>query len=557
MNDRSQTEFDSDALLEHEGWVRSLARALVGNEHEADEVVQQTWLNALLWPPRRAGDLRGWLSVVVRNVVRTRHRGETRAQRRMQVGARSEAIGGELDAVARLELQRRVADAVMTLPPIDREVIVLRYYDERGPADIAADLELPVATVKSRLARAKDRLRRKLSDDDATGWYTGLALLAFGTTTAPRLTAAGTLGTGGGVMASAKGIFIAAGVVAVALTGALLTDDGENDTTAVQASSAGAAPITSADGSHEGTGGGAKEGLSPWAAREPDTHPAEPPEREPPAPPVMRTGSLASAAHPDPPPDEPPAASVALEPEPTPVASTPNGEPAVPIAGSLVVFTRFVGVPPAPVAIDMSIDPMCTGATDIHVERSDVRVGEPLQTAYGQPPVAPLLEVFVTLEGVPDKRYKAPRDAVVLDQKGCTYEPRVFGIVKKQDIEIVNSDPMLHNIHAIPKDNKEFNIGMPTQGMRVKKTFKKDEAAILITCDVHPWMSAYAYSSSHPYFAVTAGDGRGVIDLSGLPDGEYTLRADQPFLGTTRRTTIRIADGACLPPTLTLSFTGD
>ncbi|MEN3038055.1 MAG: hypothetical protein ABDI07_02700 [Candidatus Kryptonium sp.] len=72
--------------------------------------------------------------------------------------------------------------------------------------------------------------------------------------------------------------------------------------------------------------------------------------------------------------------------------------------------------------------------------------------------------VFVYVkEGVKGK-YNPPAEPVVLDQQGCWYHPHVFGIMVGQKLEIRNSDPLLHNVHATPKKNKPFNIGQPVKG---------------------------------------------------------------------------------------------
>ena len=167
--------------------------------------------------------------------------------------------------------------------------------------------------------------------------------------------------------------------------------------------------------------------------------------------------------------------------------TAPAGEPAVQPATAPAkpagVTGRVIlkGDAPAGELLDMSSDPFCVGENPDGFERHSVLVG----SGGG------LKDVFVSITNAPDERYKAPKEAVVLDQRGCNYTPHVFGVVKKQDIEILNSDDTLHNIHAVPKRNKEFNIGMPMVGMKVKKDFKKAEDAILIKCDVHPWMKAF------------------------------------------------------------------
>lgn len=130
---------------------------------------------------------------------------------------------------------------------------------------------------------------------------------------------------------------------------------------------------------------------------------------------------------------------------------------------------------------------------------------------------------FVYVKNPPAGAAPAPTTPVVFDQKGCQYMPKVVGVMVNQPFEINNSDPTLHNIHALPTKNKEFNLGMPTQGMKVTKTFTTPEQPVKIKCDVHPWMFAYVHVMSHPYFGATGTSGSYAI--KDLPPGKYTLVA--------------------------------
>ena len=76
--------------------------------------------------------------------------------------------------------------------------------------------------------------------------------------------------------------------------------------------------------------------------------------------------------------------------------------------------------------------------------------------------------------------YPPPRQAVLLDQKGCQYYPHVFGIQTGQPLTIKNSDGTLHNIHALPTKNAEFNIGQPFQGMETVKKFDQPEVGLQV-----------------------------------------------------------------------------
>jgi len=145
-------------------------------------------------------------------------------------------------------------------------------------------------------------------------------------------------------------------------------------------------------------------------------------------------------------------------------------------------------------------------------------------------------DAFVWIkDGLPPGTYPVPSDAVTLDQKGCEYRPRVFGIRAGQTLVLANSDPILHNVHA-----PGFNVPLPSVGARVSRKFSRPEVMASITCDVHPWMRAYAGVTPHPFFAVTDADGK--FSIPNLPAGNYTLELWHEKLGMTEQK-VSLADG--------------
>lgn len=192
----------------------------------------------------------------------------------------------------------------------------------------------------------------------------------------------------------------------------------------------------------------------------------------------------------------------------------------------------FEGQPPTAEVIKMDADANCKLAHPDGVKNDDVVVN----------PNGTLKNVFVYVkEGLSGKKFEAPKEPVVFNQKGCQYSPRVFGIQVGQPIEIVNDDPTLHNVHSLAQKSQPFNLGMPIQGMKLKKTFTAPEVMVKIKCEVHPWMHAYAGVLDHPFFAVSGDDGS--FTIKNLPPGDYTIEAWHEKYGTQDQKVSIAADG--------------
>jgi plastocyanin len=128
------------------------------------------------------------------------------------------------------------------------------------------------------------------------------------------------------------------------------------------------------------------------------------------------------------------------------------------------------------------------------------------------------------------KSYPAPTTPVTMDQVGCQYVPHVIGLMVGQPFKVLNSDGVLHNVHALPKVNKPFNMAMPPTRKEATETFAKEEGMFVVKCDVHPWMQSYIGVFSHPFFAVTGSDGK--FTIANLPAGTYEVEAWHEKLGT-------------------------
>lgn len=204
-------------------------------------------------------------------------------------------------------------------------------------------------------------------------------------------------------------------------------------------------------------------------------------------------------------------------------------------AGASITGTvTFAGTAPKLNSIPMDADPVCAKKHSTPVQSELLVLGS--GNTMGN------VLVWVS-KGLPaGKTYPAPSTPVTLDQNGCMYVPHVQGIMVGQTYHILNSDGVLHNIHALPKINAQFNKPMPPTMKDTSTKFDKAEDVFTIKCDVHPWMQAYMGVFSHPFFATTKADGK--FTISGLDPGTYTITAWHERLGTQTTTVTVPANGS-------------
>jgi plastocyanin len=191
------------------------------------------------------------------------------------------------------------------------------------------------------------------------------------------------------------------------------------------------------------------------------------------------------------------------------------------IAGEITGVVKYIGKPPKAKRLRMDADPVCAAS---HQEAAKAETF--IVDANGN-----LANVIVYLKGV---KYsgKTPTEPVELDQAGCVYSPHVMGVMAGQPVKILNSDATMHNIHGLPKVNREFNFGMPKTLKEKTISFDKSEDVFVVKCDVHPWMKSFTQVFDHPYFAVTGTDGK--FSIPNVPDGTYEVIAWQERFGSKR-----------------------
>jgi len=199
-------------------------------------------------------------------------------------------------------------------------------------------------------------------------------------------------------------------------------------------------------------------------------------------------------------------------------AETTTAPQATPIdqstVGEVTGKVSFEGTKPKPYRIMMDQDPVCVQKHSGPVFAEDDEVN-----SNGTLP-----NVFVYVKSGAEKYvFAPPSDSVTLDQDGCMYKPHVLGLMVGQTLNIVSSDATTHNIHPMPKDNREWNMSQAPGAAPIEQKFTREEVMIPTKCNQHPWMRAHIGVLKTPFYAVTGSDG--TYTIKGLPPGDYTIGA--------------------------------
>ncbi|PYQ27492.1 MAG: hypothetical protein DMF56_20285 [Acidobacteria bacterium] len=222
-------------------------------------------------------------------------------------------------------------------------------------------------------------------------------------------------------------------------------------------------------------------------------------------------------------------------------AATPAAAPvAVADAATINGLVKFEGAAPNMPAIPMGADPYCASQHPTPAKDEEVVVG----------PGGELANVIVWVKNAPNG--PAATTPAVLDQRGCQYHPHVQAVQVGQTLQIKNSDNTLHNVHAMPAVNSQFNEGQPVQGMVSEKKFDKVEGTpFRVKCDVHGWMKSWMIVLPHPYHSTSAMNG--TFSIANLPPGNYTLVAWHEKYGQQEQ---QVTVGAKEQKQITFTFKG-
>lgn len=166
-----------EAVLSEHGRLLALARKLLGDEHAAEDVVQDALLQSWSAGNSTGKGLRALLQRMVRHRVMDRRKTDRRRQAREAHVAIPEAVPSPDEMLAREQLRRHVAEAVLELDAPYRAAVWLRYFEGLSARQVAERLAVPLDTVRTRLRRALDQLRGKLDRryGDRRAWATVLS----------------------------------------------------------------------------------------------------------------------------------------------------------------------------------------------------------------------------------------------------------------------------------------------------------------------------------------------------------------------------------------------
>jgi plastocyanin len=190
--------------------------------------------------------------------------------------------------------------------------------------------------------------------------------------------------------------------------------------------------------------------------------------------------------------------------------------PAVALGGSITGKVVYVGTVPPARKVDITIDQYVCGTTK---DSGDLLLS----------PQKEVRNAVVWLENPPaNAPAPALAEKVEMDQNGCVFIPRVVIVPTGGTVDFLNSDRLLHNIHATPKFNVSFNRTQP-KARTIPITFDKPEF-VRINCDLHSWMIGWVVVAVHPFYAITGADGQ--FSFDNLPPGQYKLQVWHERLGT-------------------------
>jgi len=176
----------------------------------------------------------------------------------------------------------------------------------------------------------------------------------------------------------------------------------------------------------------------------------------------------------------------------------------------------------------------------------------------GQPHEAPLIRVgadqavesavIYLVEVASGKDWAAPGENPKLNNVECRFEPEVQ-VMPAGPLDVVNSDPVLHNTHGYYGKRTVFNLALPNKDQTIQTELPRP-GEVRVDCDAHGWMEGWIYVVDNPYFAATGADG--TFSITDVPPGDYTLVAVHPYTGPVEMP-VTVAEGQ--PSSLEIELT--
>jgi len=192
--------------------------------------------------------------------------------------------------------------------------------------------------------------------------------------------------------------------------------------------------------------------------------------------------------------------------------------------GIITGLVTFKGTPPSPQSITVDKDKKVCGKTKMVSQTLLVGKKKGIQN------------VVVRLTDI--TKGKTPKtETILLDQKGCRFHPHVLMVQAGGTVNVVNGDPLTHNIHTFSFENAQVNQAQPkgSPKLTIEPTIPE---TIKVQCDIHKWMEGWMIVAEHPYYALTDTDGK--FTLTNVPPGTYTLEIWHETLGVaTQHVTVK------------------
>jgi len=192
--------------------------------------------------------------------------------------------------------------------------------------------------------------------------------------------------------------------------------------------------------------------------------------------------------------------------------------PALMFGGTISGKVTYTGTPVKQKPIDMSKEPNCAKQHNPPITTETIVTGA--NNALDN------VVVYISA-GADDAN--APAQAVTFTQKGCQYVPHVLAMHTGQELQVVNGDQTSHNIHPMPKVNREWNKSQPPGSPPIQEKFDSPEF-ISVKCNIHPWMHGWFVVLKTNHYSISK-DGGG-FSLANLPAGKYTVTAWHEDYGT-------------------------